>query len=81
MARFPDGWIIIIKSDKPTFKDGTVTIPTEDRELIMCKHCKYSRSIPNEQRFECSFLGKVGPNWFCADGEKRKKHAEQEGEG
>ena len=71
MARFPDGWIILIRSDKPTFKGGTVTIPAEDRELIMCKHCKHGTGRKCYEVLEGEWRG---DNWFCADGEKGAEH-------
>lgn len=45
-------------------------LPTEDvHEIIMCKYCRYGRSLIPNDIIECSLNHEHHTqNWFCADG-------------
>ena len=55
MAKLPDGHVFIYRLMK-------TKIEIEERELVMCKHCKHHR--------ECDYWIENGNEWFCADGER-----------
>lgn len=52
-------------------------------EIVRCKDCKHYRFDPSEQEMACvedadevdgffsGFLRYTGPEWFCADGERK----------
>lgn len=46
----------------PEKKNGqlVVTVSIDEKELVMCKHCKY--------RYDCEHCH--GDDWYCADGEE-----------
>lgn len=56
--KLPDGYIIIFESNKK----GTEVMVNE-KELVMCKNCKYRNSIISKCR-------KHDDNFYCADGER-----------
>lgn len=62
MARLPDGWVFIPRVEGPRKEDGqlVVTVSVDEKELVMCKHCKY--------RYNCKHCH--GDDWYCADGEQ-----------
>lgn len=75
MAKLPDGWIFI-----PTIEKRT-TVNIEERELVMCRNCKWgepSKNMKGEDMVFC-YNGDTGiedgylhePNWFCAEGKKK----------
>lgn len=78
MARFPDGWVFIPHVEGPKKEDGqlVVTVNVDEKELVMCKHCRYRwDSIGCRMYSE----GMSTPdNWYCADGEKEDEHEDQE---
>lgn len=69
MARFPDGWVFIPHVKGPRKKDGqlVVTVSVDEKELVMCEHCKYrwtNMCIPYKGGQE------TANDWYCADGEE-----------
>lgn len=89
MARFPDGYILITKPVETKLENGNVVIDinVEERELVMCKHCKHctpdkehpNLSIGNCARHDDGEYGFiVDLDWFCADGEEDSYEDQQQ---
>lgn len=78
MARIPDGFIMIIDTDRFIIDhgDNSLSLPTKDIELVICKHCKHSEHwygdkgicyLWNEDHGNSVFL-----DGFCNYGERRE---------
>ena len=70
MARFPDGYVLIMNPTETKLENGNVVINihVDEKELVMCKHCKLRR---NPIKCQIYAEGMSTPdNWYCADGEK-----------
>lgn len=88
MARFPDGWVFIPHVRGPSLEDGqlVVTVSVDEKELVMCKHCKHGRPCKGYTRPYIACMKKdqfsedrYNPeDWFCADGEKEDEHEDRE---
>lgn len=76
MAKFHDGWVFIPHVKGPRQEDGqlVVTVSVDEKELVMCKHCKH-RYTGNPD-LDCEYSH--GDDWYCADGEKEDEHEDQE---
>lgn len=74
MARFPDGWVFVPHVKGPRKEDGqlVVTVSIDEKELVMCKHCKYRWDSIGCQMYSEGM--KTPDDWYCADGEKEDKH-------
>lgn len=69
MARFPDGYIFV-----PNVQDLTVTL--EERDLVMCKSCRYYNTVGCGEGFGWCENPQVSrgtyDDFFCAKGEKNE---------
>lgn len=77
MARFPDGWVLILHVGAPKTEDGQITVDVgvEEKELVMCKHCKYRWTI-----MCVPYRGgqETADDWYCADGEEEDSNGEND---
>lgn len=73
MARFPDGYVMIVTPTETKLENGNVVInvDVDNRELVMCKHCKYAQhDVMFKSDIWCEGIRRR-PDWFCADGEQK----------
>ena len=83
MARMPDGFVFITNVSGPKVKDGHAyaDVSVEERELVMCRNCKHWEmdwETVGDKRF-CPLIDYFsGPEFFCADGERRDAHDDRD---
>ncbi len=73
MARMPDGFVFITNVSGPKVKDGQAyaDVSVEERELVMCKNCRYA-DYPDSANPVCTvYYGAGGPDFYCAGGKRR----------
>lgn len=67
MAKLADGHIFI-------YKPKITAIEIEERELVMCRNCRYGEKA--NAVYLCGKSRGFGvahePDWFCADGERNQ---------
>ena len=71
MAKMPDGYLFIVH-DKLKCEDVKVFVEVnfEEKQLVMCKHCKHWCGPDDGKTHSCDLDALLRPgNWFCAGGE------------
>jgi hypothetical protein len=78
MVRLPDGWVLIPHVEGPKNIDDqlAVIVSVDNKELVICKHCKYRWDPIRCQMYSEGM--KTPDDWYCADGEKENEHEDQE---
>ena len=76
MAKMPDGYVFIprVTEIKTDDKSVIVNAEVEEKELVMCRSCRYGHPLDHEW-YKChkNTLFKLNKGTFyCADGELRK---------
>lgn len=82
MARFPDGYIMIIKPTETKLENGNVmvNISVDEKELVMCKHCKFCKTEYVNYFGMCMCDGEFrDADDYCSWGERKEsEHEDQE---
>jgi hypothetical protein len=72
MARFPDGWVFTVNASGPKVNDDKpcVNVSVDQRELVMCRHCRFSQTIGRGELFCIWTNHYVEPQGYCSEAER-----------